>query len=1576
MDHEETATVLYLIRRKYWQTARLRCEAALRRARPVDAPVLGFWRAVASILLGKFNEAVRELTPLVSDPALAVAGPAALIHAHSRCTPLNRDAISDLEATLALAEGSSSLTETAYFMHIVFLGIVNVATDETDKWLSTARARFPGGASAATLITLAEGWLQLFHSSPPLIDNPNGDDDSAPSDSWSNAGSSGSPRGMRASGSKAFTGASQDSVATQNSSGDALGASGAQWLRSPPASTATMADGTDESPFDEVVAIDPKNPGALIGRILATKEIRRQPDQARVHASALVAARPRCVPALIEGMHCALATGAWDAVTDACHRILTLAGASPSGTGGSAQSPIPTVDALVVLALADLLRDGQADRGAQRLTQLLAVLRREEGENAALIASVVHLLTRIPLPGTPAAAAMSGTSTTVVRGGRGTTVLDDLATLAERMTTLAPTNVAYLCEYARVLLLQGKPKAALDQFQRATAANSHHVPALEGALEAELAVLQIDDSAGNAGARDREANLVRDLELLEVVQPVSSSAGRSPLAAYLAAAIQWRRHRDAAVRFAHLRDCVQRAFDAAAAAAGAGLQYLAALNVPLLVQVARDLVDVCPSRPLADEADDGAGAASGPDDVAAMGGHVPAAALLELGEFIAQVYPGSPETGTLLALAQFLDGQVESAKATIRGVMDRCPQHAPAAFLMAELAAHPGAWPDIAGLRETSLLTELPSSLVMGVTSLTGKSARPRWDPAKGSADALAALDAALAVNLDVRKYDQFHLLRARALRIRGDLDGAREALAPVSSGTRPKLTAPRDQFMYWVETLLTTTNAKELDNFMVQARRDVSFYPTLQGELMLLEAHLLLAGEKRGATHVDRALTLFRDAASTEPALTVISTRAQAHVHRIVRHDHRAAIRVCAALVDLQPGSLPAQLALADAYLARGDVDRAIDALTTALCYLPGGNPDSDTASSSAPAREAMAAQLTRKVAAVLVRNHEYARALEYLQDSVDAALAAGTRAADAILDQVVALAALHLKLGHLDQAEATAVAHLERVKADAPSAAQATAADLPLLEVLAQVSRQTRNAARAMDMLRRARTAAARQPAVQAAVCLQMAEIVREGGAAPGAGTSAQVEALLVQARELQPANTTVLLALAQHYVQAVAPAADGKADALAKAHALCAELLKVDANHGEGGRLMAQVLIQRRQFDQAVGFQKQILSQMRQKTGGGKRADRDRYAVLAQTIDLLHRLGRIDEARVELDLPEKEKEAKPTSTVSSTVPSGPQGGARRSEGYHFCLGLYHKNKNNIKDAVREFKKCRGDAYWRERSANQVLELMVFPDVTALGSQVDPAVVTAAVRVLEELPATSPERKVWEAYTYFGSRKRADIEHGLDVLTNSNLPDDLPAVQLARGIGQLLMSQPGKSKPYLKKLAAREWVLEDALHLETAWLVLAQIYLDAAKPDAAEALVKSTLDFYPGDGGRGAWCAWALRAAIADRQTQPATALAHLRRAWLAEGRSRAALGAHLAVLAVRAGRPTEAIRVARRVLDLVGAGAVEVGDDPAIAVPLLVAEGGKAPSTAAADASGAPMLVHMHRDVLVRARGMLRP
>ncbi|KNE65117.1 hypothetical protein AMAG_10773 [Allomyces macrogynus ATCC 38327] len=241
------------------------------------------------------------------------------------------------------------------------------------------------------------------------------------------------------------------------------------------------------------------------------------------------------------------------------------------------------------------------------------------------------------------------------------------------------------------------------------------------------------------------------------------------------------------------------------------------------------------------------------------------------------------------------------------------------------------------------------------------------------------------------------------------------------------------------------------------------------------------------------------------------------------------------------------------------------------------------------------MAAQLTRKVAAVLVRNHEYACALEYLQDSVDAALAAGTRAADAILYQVVALAALHLKLGHLDQAEATAVAHLERIKADAPTAAPATAADLPLLEVLAQVSRQTRNAARAMDMLRRARTAAARQPAVQAAICLQMAEIVREGGAAPGAGTSAQVEALLVQARELQPANATVLLAPAQHYVQAAAPASDGKADALAKAHALCAELLKVDANHDEGARLMAQVLIQRRQFDQAVRFQKIKLATM---------------------------------------------------------------------------------------------------------------------------------------------------------------------------------------------------------------------------------------------------------------------------------------------------------------------------------------------------------------------------------------------
>ncbi|KAJ3351097.1 hypothetical protein GGF32_004460 [Allomyces javanicus] len=141
------------------------------------------------------------------------------------------------------------------------------------------------------------------------------------------------------------------------------------------------------------------------------------------------------------------------------------------------------------------------------------------------------------------------------------------------------------------------------------------------------------------------------------------------------------------------------------------------------------------------------------------------------------------------------------------------------------------------------------------------------------------------------------------------------------------------------------------------------------------------------------------------------MSTPVQEHaVHRAARKYHRSGIRVCAALLGLQSGSLPAQLALCGPYLASGDVDRAVEALTT---YLPGGNPDSGTASSSTPARQAMAAQLTRK----------YARALEYLQDSVDAELAAGTRAADATLDQVVALAALHLQLGHLDQAEATVV-------------------------------------------------------------------------------------------------------------------------------------------------------------------------------------------------------------------------------------------------------------------------------------------------------------------------------------------------------------------------------------------------------------------------------------------------------------------------------------------------------------------------------------------------------------------------
>ncbi|KAI9179872.1 hypothetical protein H9P43_005204 [Blastocladiella emersonii ATCC 22665] len=1494
LDSEEISNILFLLKRQYYQSAIGRCDHLLKLhhasssaaavppgtippADPETGMHYGFWRGAGLILLGKYNEAIRELVLLAEKPSLGLAVTTALLYAHKKCASRDADAIANLEAYLAVAEQTTTVADVTYFSLVTFLAATGDLA-EAHRWLNVAFARYPGDTSP--WIEMAAGWVYLM--SPPAA----GD---ARSVSGNGIGSdTTTPGGSRGR----VGGGSNDSM-------DSTGSGPAAYLAQNPAATAVSTD----TPFDALLSRFPKDVGVLTGRLLGLIHAGRAADATNAVVAQLLGVRPRHTAALLAGLlDGALAAGDWDRVGEACHRILgverpstaattvttrTNAGGGAGGTGGG----VPTMEAFLLQFLTAVLRDGDTSRAAQSAASLTAALRREEGDNPTIAARVLHMLGRLP------ASATALLPPAVTR---------DWLAVAERMSAAVPNDPDTLCVHARLAVRMGHWARARQLYAQATSADASHVRALEGTAGVELAVLD-GRAPGDAGGDEaaRWTALSRDVQLLATV------AAGSPATEYLQAELAWRTARDAGLRTAHLRAAVDATV--AGLATAIGLEYLERADLGLLSDIAAAALELCPARP-----------------------RVPAppavAVLCMAAECVAQLYPVSPDAAATAAWAAYLDGDAERARETAKAAVEASPGHWPATQVLVRLRLASAGVDGMGGATTGGKA----SSPWAAAAALVGISASAEAAPV---GDVMSLLDSALALNLELRRSDAFHVLRARVLRATGE--PVPLAVAELDQVAAPDRLAPLDALTYWTERVRTTP-AADLPGVLATARRALALFPPLLSDLHVCEAQV------RAASDPSAALSLLRDVASADPGLASACVRAMGPILVDAQRDARGYVRECSALVESHPGSKDAHVQLAAAFLAAGDVDRAVDTLMSALCYFPD------------------AADLARAVANVLLANHEYARALEYLQDAVSQAPPAG-RAVHA-----VALAKLHFKLGQSKRAVEVLEALLCGDEGEPAVAWPAADAEADAWELLgdARKSCDSPNLESVADAWRRARDKS-RTPSRRAALCVKLAGV---------AEVPAAVETLLEQARQLDPASTAAAVALAEQYLR------QGKADA---ARAIAGELAAGFPREEKVASLMAAVLIHQRKFDEALEYMKRVLDGAgaagveagKKEEGGdlmsgliagltGNKAEptkpaaapapagpvKRNYEVLVQAIDLMHRLGRLDEAKVYLDVDAA------TGTAHAVG----------SAGRWYSLGQYHQYRGEIRESVRAYKRCRADARWRVRATERILDLLLFPDLHALDRSVDGAVLGVADRLIRSLPA-GPDRCLWEAYAKFGSRKKADIESALAGLQrgrggrNGIASDDVAGL-LACAIAHLLLQADGKAKAALKLIASREWDLAQAAWLEAGWLLLAQQYLVAGKADAADALVRSCMEVNPHGGGARAHT---LYATVAERAGDAEGACRHWHAAWTAAGKSDPHVAARLALAYLRAERPTSAVPAALRALELLGKQAGMEGSgaafDPVVHVPSAAVPGSR---------PEASVPVRLRSDVLDKARAALRP
>jgi tetratricopeptide (TPR) repeat protein len=1098
---------------------------------------------------------------------------------------------------------TSGISEIGIFCVTTGLAILE-QLEQASKWMDNVAARYPEKLSSSWIISASE-WLKV--NLKPL----------AAFRLLDNAGSLSSQSQEETLFMRESISSSQffNSTSLHNSMSNSNDLVSGNSLKDSPSERNSMAGSTNKGAqrkvlgggkhlgasgttykcgFDQLCESSSNDLGSQIGKMIDIREHGKDPDRSLTIANEILQKNPKSSPALIESIYCSLESGSWDLAAEACQRILKPAGAIEPTKDARRKSIAPGSAYPSVFSSID----------AHLVLFLIECLR--DGDVSQSQDRSTQLLNALRREEGENATAMYFVLRILSQLPCCVTLADALLPVAEKMISLDALNPLHLCVQAEILLHLPRTKQSREYFQQALKLNSSNVRALEGIAFADFTELCTEGNAYSPGVqREKEETLLKDLELLESL-PTSSIR-----TIYLIACIRWRRDRNSQYRYSLLRECIEKSFMLSNRISG--ISFLVSLDLWVLERAAADLLDMCPSGPT-----------ESPSPQVEL--------LLKVAEFIAMLQPGSANAMHLHAFALYLHGTVVQANSMIRKLLEKFPNHVGCSFLKTEIF--------------------LEGRIKPGSSEFD----RTKSDPA----EALSSLEAALAVDLDLKRNPFYHTLKSRSYRLLGDAEAARLEIEQIKNPS--ELKTPREKLLYWREMLHIHGTTDEL---VTKAKKDLATHPALLSEYVFQEAKLRLEVAKKTNSMIasEKALNLLKDCAK-EPSLSFAATAIMWRLYLENRNERRQAIQCVQDLVETMPTSRDAHVMLADVYLAVGDIDRAVDTLTTALCYFPD------------------ASDIACRIGDILVENHEYSRALEYYQEASSNRNEENENVMN--FKQLISLADLHLKLKQFDSCEVLLKDYLEvkgrKSKGNSGSDhdIQQTLDQVQVLLKLASLYRAMNKREDALIALGEARDLS-KSAEMRAQVVYEMADTIMS--ILPTTGKQLelddqQAENLLIQANELHPGNPLVLCRLAQLYLHIHAPPitspdtgskspdATRKTDALGKAYKCCTEILRLHPDHPEGTLLMGQTMIHKRMFDEALHYQIQALRKNerpmkpseKSSVANGKEISELalNYELLAQVIDLMQRLGKLEESLQFLD--------------------SNKWSQNRAPGYFYCKGLYH--------------------------------------------------------------------------------------------------------------------------------------------------------------------------------------------------------------------------------------------------------------------------------------------------------------
>ncbi|KAM7105392.1 tetratricopeptide repeat protein 21B [Molossus nigricans] len=747
------------------------------------------------------------------------------------------------------------------------------------------------------------------------------------------------------------------------------------------------------------------------------------------------------------------------------------------------------------------------------------------------------------------------------------------------------------------------------------------------------------------------------------------------------------------------------------------------------------------------------------------------------------------------------------------------------------------------------------------------------------------SLELCLSYNFKVREYPLYHLIKAQSQKQMGEIAEAIKTLHMAMSlpgmrkiggsskskyrNTEVDASHRLSIFLELVEVHRLNGEEHEAAKLLQDAIHD--FAGTSEElRVTIANADLALA---RG--DVERALSTLRNVTSEQPYFTEAKAK-MAEIYLKHRKEKMLYITCYREIAERIP-SPRSFLLLGDAYMNIQEPEEAIVAYEEALHQ----NPKDGT--------------LASKIGKALVKTHNYSKAITYYE----AALKSGQQNY-----LCYDLAEVLLKLKLYDKAEKV----LQHALAHEPvNELSALMEDGRSQVLLAKVYSKMERPGDAVTSLQQARELQARvlkrvqveQPDTVPAQKHLAAEICAEI-AKHSVAQRDHEKAIQFYREALAHCETDnkIMLELARLYL------AHDDPDACLR-H--CALLLQSDQDNEAATTMMADIMFRKQDYEQAVFHLQQLLERKP-----------DNYMTLSRLIDFLRRCGKLEDVPRFFLMAEKRNSR-----------------AKLEPGYQYCKGLYLWYTGEPNDALRHFNKARKDNEWGQNALYNMIEICLNPDNETVGGEVFENLdrdlgnstekqesVQLAVRTAEKLlkelkPQTAEghvQLRVLENYCRMATKQKPNVEQALNTFTEiaTSEKDHIPAL-LGMATAYMILKQTPRARNQLKRIAKMNWNPVDAEDFERSWLLLADIYIQSAKYDMAEELLKRCLRH-----NRSCCKAYEYMGYIMEKEQTYTDAALNYEMAWKHGNQTNPAVGYKLAFNYLKAKRYVDAIDVCHQVLE----------------------------------------------------------